>query len=70
MSDSGYKLELESLHWMGMDYMSEWLEDILWSTDKQDSEDFGSGNDGADIVCDMAANTADNTAFYLSDESF
>lgn len=29
MLQNGHKVELESLHWLGMDFMSEWLENIL-----------------------------------------
>jgi hypothetical protein len=29
MKQNGWKVELESLHWLGMDFMSDWLEDIL-----------------------------------------
>ena len=29
MQENGYKIELEALHWMGMDYMSDWLESVL-----------------------------------------
>lgn len=29
MKENGWKVELESLHWLGMDFMSNWLEDIL-----------------------------------------
>jgi meiotic recombination protein SPO11 len=31
MRESGYKIELEALHWIGMDYMSNWLERVLKS---------------------------------------
>jgi hypothetical protein len=29
MKENGWKVELESLHWLGMDFMSTWLEDVL-----------------------------------------
>ena len=29
MQENGYKIELEALHWMGMDYMSDWLESVI-----------------------------------------
>jgi hypothetical protein len=30
MRANGWKVELESLHWLGIDFMSDWLEKILW----------------------------------------
>lgn len=29
MRENGWKVELESLHWLGMGFMSDWLEDVL-----------------------------------------
>jgi meiotic recombination protein SPO11 len=29
MQSNGYKVELEAMHWLGMDYMSDWLEELL-----------------------------------------
>jgi hypothetical protein len=29
MQSMGYKIELEALNWLGMDYMSDWMEEIL-----------------------------------------
>uniref|UniRef100_A0A7S2UM25 DNA topoisomerase (ATP-hydrolyzing) n=1 Tax=Attheya septentrionalis TaxID=420275 RepID=A0A7S2UM25_9STRA len=29
MAKAGYKVELEALHWLGMDFMCDWLEEIL-----------------------------------------
>lgn len=29
MKENGWKVELESLHWLGMDFMCQWLQDIL-----------------------------------------
>ena len=29
MQEKGYKMELEALHWMGMDFLCDWVEDIL-----------------------------------------
>ena len=34
MDEMGIKVELESLHWMGMDYMCKWLEKIMLSHEK------------------------------------
>jgi meiotic recombination protein SPO11 len=38
MRQCGYKIELEALHWMGMDYMSDWLESVLKSHHKGNTE--------------------------------
>ena len=40
MQSNGYKVELEAMHWLGMDYMSDWLEKILLEEEerRQDEE--------------------------------
>ena len=35
MQSNGYKVELEAMHWLGMDYMSEWLQDILLQEEEE-----------------------------------
>ena len=47
MDEMGIKVELESLHWMGMDYMCKWLEKIMLSNEKelQKEEDEEEGGD-------------------------
>ncbi len=34
LKDSGYKIELEALYWMGPDYMSNWIYDMLVQVDE------------------------------------
>jgi DNA topoisomerase VI subunit A len=34
MAEMGYKVELESLHWLGMDYISNWLLDVLIANER------------------------------------
>jgi meiotic recombination protein SPO11 len=33
MQSTGYKVELEALNWLGVDYMADWIEDILVNQD-------------------------------------
>ena len=51
MEELGFKVELESLHWLGLDYISEWLLDLLVTNEEQlrrtDKDDeFGDENTG------------------------
>ena len=39
MAQLGYKVELEALHWLGMDKMCEWLEGLLRDDSEVDSSD-------------------------------
>lgn len=39
MGEMGIKVELESLHWMGMDYMCKWLEKIMVGHEKLQKEE-------------------------------
>ena len=43
MDETGVKVELESLHWLGMDYMCKWLEKIVVGHEK------GTMHSGSDI---------------------
>ena len=45
MARTGVKVELESLHWLGMDYMCNWLEKIVMKYDKQRSEEVDHNED-------------------------
>ena len=38
MQQCGYKIELEALHWLGMEYMSDWLESVLTSHQNGDED--------------------------------
>lgn len=35
MQSNGYKVELEAMHWLGMDYMSEWLAEMLLAEEER-----------------------------------
>jgi len=62
MRENGWKCELESLHWLGMDYMSRWLEEIVnvnvnvnveerragRFVEDGDCENYDDGSDGSD----------------------
>ena len=48
MRENGWKVELESLHWLGMGFMSDWLEDVLeanlkYSSYSMEQDDGASG---------------------------
>ena len=50
MRENGWKVELESLHWLGMGFMSDWLEDVLdanlkYSSYSMEQEDEASGEE-------------------------
>jgi len=48
MRENGWKVELESLHWLGMEFMSDWLEDVLGANLKynyREQEDGASGEE-------------------------
>lgn len=39
MQANGYKVELEAMHWLGMDYISNWLEEILLAEEQRLEEE-------------------------------
>jgi len=37
MMKCGYKVELEALYWLGMDFVCDWLDDLLWDNEHDSS---------------------------------
>jgi hypothetical protein len=50
MKKNGWKVELESLHWLGIDFMSNWLENTLLRNTEIRARSYG--DDGGSISDD------------------
>jgi len=56
MEDSGYKVELEALYWLGPDYMGNWVVNMLRKEYDNDDE----GSDDEDVECRNVAEESDD----------
>ncbi len=50
MQTNGYKVELEALHWLGMDFLSKWVEDLLVRHENSNGDDDDTDASGSSLV--------------------